>query len=62
MTSYLDAIAMEISTLACLLVPVPRFMEGSYVLFNTSRQMRPSLSTLGWKILVRKRILGGVIG
>lgn len=31
-------------------------------LFRTSRQMRPSLSTLGWKILVRKRILGGVMG
>lgn len=32
------------------------------VLFRTSRQMRPSLSTLGWKILVRKRILGGTMG
>lgn len=33
-----------------------------YALFRTSRQMRPSLSTLGWNILVRKRILGGVMG
>jgi hypothetical protein len=24
--------------------------------------MRPSLSTLGWKILVRNRILGGAMG
>lgn len=32
------------------------------ILFKTSRQIRPSLSTLGWKILVKKRILGGVMG
>lgn len=32
------------------------------LLFKTSRQIRPSLSTLGWKILVRKRILGGTMG
>ena len=31
-------------------------------LLRTSRQIRPSLSTFGWKILVRNRILGGVIG
>lgn len=33
-----------------------------YSLLRTSRQIRPSLSTLGWKIFVRKRILGGVMG
>lgn len=33
-----------------------------FVLLRTSRQIRPSLSMLGWYILVRKRILGGVIG
>lgn len=35
---------------------------SSHILFRTSRQIRPSLSTFGWKILVRKRILGGAIG
>ena len=32
------------------------------LLLRTSRQMRPSLSTFGWNILVKNRILGGVIG
>jgi len=39
-----------------------RETERRDALFRTSRQMRPSLSTLGWKIFVRKRILGGVMG
>ena len=39
-----------------------RFSLSHSVLFRTSKQIRPSLSTLGWKILVRKRILGGVMG
>lgn len=32
------------------------------LLFKTSKQIRPRRSMLGWQILVRKRILGGVIG
>lgn len=37
-------------------------MNRSVLLFKTSKQMRPRRSMLGWQILVRKRILGGVIG
>ena len=41
----------------------PSLQPGSqHPLFSTSKQMRPNLSTFGWKILVRKRILGGAIG
>ena len=32
------------------------------ILLSTSKQMRPSLSMLGWYIFVRKRIFGGVMG
>lgn len=32
------------------------------ILLSTSKQILPSLSMFGWYILVRKRILGGVIG
>jgi hypothetical protein len=37
-------------------------LETVSLLFRTSKQIRPSLSMLGWYILVRKRILGGVMG
>jgi hypothetical protein len=43
-------------------VAVVCWEESVHLLFSTSRQIRPSLSTFGWKILVRKRILGGVMG
>lgn len=35
---------------------------GLHLSFKISRQIRPSLSTFGWYILVRKRSLGGVMG
>lgn len=63
--SVLDWELVIRSLLRCV-ANVERVKEGGGrrvdLLFNTSRQMRPSLSTLGWKILVRKRILGGTMG
>lgn len=46
------------------MIRYPQLKNKSYwvLLFKTSKQMRPRRSMLGWQILVRKRILGGVIG
>lgn len=46
----------------CKLSSMANIYSSLDLLFRTSRQMRPSLSTLGWKILVRNLIFGGVMG
>jgi hypothetical protein len=35
---------------------------GDHLSLRMSRQMRPNLSTFGWKIFVRNRTFGGAMG